>query len=193
MTKYILVGGYPHKAADGGRGFAKELVGGFKEPVKILICYFARPRVQWEVNYIADKLWFKTLIGEKKIEYQLARPDSFKEQIKWMDAMYIRGGDADTLIEHLASCSGWEKELDAKTVAGSSAGAMALAKYWYSPEKLKIGDGFGLAPVKVNVHYRSNFNAPNVNWDEADKVLKSYGEDLKIFNLREGEFVVLNQ
>ena len=190
MTKYILVGGYPHKAADMGKAFAEELVKDFQEPVKLLICYFARPRIQWEVNYTADKLFFDALASGKEIEYQLARVETFIEQVQWMDAMYIRGGDTETLLKHFAQCTGWEKELSGKTVAGSSAGAMALAKYWYSPEKLKTGDGLGFVPVKVNVHYRSNFNAPNVDWDKADVELKDYREDIEVLNLGEGEFVV---
>lgn len=192
-TKYILVGGYPHKAADSGKAFAEELVSGFKEPIKLLICYFARPRIQWEANYIADKLFFSGFATKKHIEYQLAKVDSFIEQARWMDVMYIRGGDTETLLEHFAKCSGWEKELRGKTVAGSSAGAMALAKYWYSPEKLKTGDGLGLLAVKVNVHYRSNFNAPNVDWNKADTELKNYKEDLPVYNLAEGQFEVITK
>ena len=48
----------------------------------------------------------------------------------------------------------------------------------------------GLLPIKVLVHYRSNYNAPNINWDKAYAELKAYGEDLPILTLAEGEFVV---
>lgn len=58
MTKYILVGGYPRKAEDGGKALAEEMMKGFEDPVKFLICYFARPRIQWEVNMGEDRLFF---------------------------------------------------------------------------------------------------------------------------------------
>lgn len=51
MTKYILVGGYPHKATDGGKALCEELVRGFGESVRILDCLFARPREIWEESY----------------------------------------------------------------------------------------------------------------------------------------------
>ena len=56
MTKYILVGGYIHKAQDGGKAFCEELVKGFNEnrPIKILDCMFARPRESWEEKINQD-------------------------------------------------------------------------------------------------------------------------------------------
>jgi peptidase E len=189
MTKFILVGGYPHKAEDGGKAFTQELLKDFDDPVKLLICYFARPRQQWDVNYVADKVFFANH-SSLKIEYQLAKVDQFIEQLRWMNAMYIRGGDTQTLLEMLAQNPDWHKELEGKTVAGSSAGAMAIAKYWYSLDTLKLGEGLGLVPVKVQVHYRSDYNAPNVDWDKADAELKNYKEDLPILCLKEGQFEV---
>lgn len=193
MTKYILIGGYPRKAEDGGKALAEEMVKGFEEPIKLLICYFARPRLQWELNMVEDHLFFGGHLSGKKVEYQMAKVDTFIDQIRWMDVMYIRGGTTETLLEKLAECPGWEKELEGKTIAGSSAGAMAIAKYWYGLDTLKLGDGLGFVPVKVLVHYRSNYNAPNVDWDRAETELKNYKETLPVLNLAEGQFEVITK
>ena len=58
MKKFILVGGYPHKAIDGGRALCEELVEGFSEPIKLLDCFFARPQEDWEKAFQQDKEFF---------------------------------------------------------------------------------------------------------------------------------------
>lgn len=189
-TKYILVGGYPRKAPDGGKALAEEMVKGFEEPIKLLICYFARPRIQWELTMIEDCLFFGAHLPDKKINFKIARVGTFISQLRWANAIYIRGGDTSALLKKLARCPGWEKELEGKTVAGSSAGAIILAKYDYNLDTLSPEDGLGFVPVKVLVHYRSDYNAPNVDWDKAEEELKNYKEDLPILKLAEGQFEV---
>src|SRR3989344_2911688 len=129
MTKFILVGGYPRKAPDGGKAFSEELVKGFNEPVKILQCLFARPRDNWETAYAEDVEFFQKHLPDRKLDFQLSQPDTFIEQIKWADTIYIRGGEMEPLYNRLSQSPGWEKNLEGRTIAGSSAGAMALAKY----------------------------------------------------------------
>lgn len=189
--KYILVGGYPQRASDGGKAFAEELIKGYSEPVKILECLFARPKDNWETAFAQDKEFFTKHLPDKKLEFRMADPKQFKEQVEWADAIYIRGGASEAVLLALANQgAGWEKELDGKTLAGSSAGAHAIAKYYYGLDDLKIGEGLGLLPLKIIVHYRSNYNAPNIDWDEAEIELKQYKEDLSILKLAEGQFEV---
>src|SRR3989344_3886139 len=82
-TKYILIGGYPRKALDGGKALAEEMVGGFKEPYKMLVCYFARPKYQWKINMIEDRLFFGNHLKGRKLEFKIAQVDTFREQIRW--------------------------------------------------------------------------------------------------------------
>ena len=194
MTKYILVGGYPRKAQDGGKAFAEELVKGFDEPVRALECLFARPRDNWEKAYAEDTEFFTKHLPGKQVEFQLAQPEKFLEQVQWANAIYIRGGISEAQLIAFADQSGdWVKELDGKTLAGSSAGADVIAKYYYSLDDLKLGEGLGLVPVKVIPHWRSDYNAPNVDWDKALAELKNYKEDLPVLMLREGEFRVITK
>jgi len=193
MTRYILSGGYPWKAADGGKAFAQAVVQGFREPVQILECLFARSRDAWDQALSSDKEMFATLLPDTRVQLQLAEPETFIEQIRSADVVYIRGGDWDPLVAALGKSPGWEKVLDGKTLVGGSAGAMLIAKYDYDIDALKLHEGLGLLPVKAQVHYRSDYNAPNVDWDKADAELKNYREDLPILNLGEGEFEVIEQ
>lgn len=191
MTKYILVGGYPKRAQDGGKALAEEMVKGFTEPVRFLVCYFARPEDQWEANFTDDKEFFAKELPGTSIEFKIATVKDFIEQLQWANVLYIRGGSMEPLYERLGKNPGWEKNLDGKTVAGSSAGAHALTKYNHKLDTPEIGEGLGLLPVKVLVHYRSDYNAPNIDWDAAYEQLKVYKEDLPLYTLAEGEFVIL--
>lgn len=191
MTKYILIGGYPSKASDGGKSFCEEFIKGFNEPIRILDCIFARPRETWEEVFADDKEFFRKHLPNKKFEIQLADPEKFIEQVKWANVIYLRGGRTSQLIELLNKNKGWYKELDGKTLAGTSAGANAIAKYYYGLDSLKLCEGLGLLPIKVIVHWRSDYNAPNIDWDKAYSELKKYKEDLPIITLAEGQFELI--
>jgi hypothetical protein len=193
MTKFILIGGYTTKADDGGKALAEEMVAGFIEPVKILDCMFARNEKYWQQSLDEDVVFFKNHLPDKEIDLQLARPDSFLEQIAWADVIYFRGGLNDLLMDALKLQTGWEKLLEGKTVAGTSAGADALSKYYYElDDNAGFGEGFGLVPVKIVVHYRSNYNAGNIDWDYVDTVMDEHYPNVEKVNLKEGEFKVFS-
>lgn len=191
MTKFILVGGYPHKAKDGGKEFCEELVRGFKEPVKILDCLFARPQDNWIKAFDQDKEFFYRNLPHTQVELQLANPVKFIEQVTRADATYIRGGTEELLLAaFLKNTSNLFEVLRDKTLAGSSAGADVMGKYYYGLGDLTVKEGLGLLPIKVLVHYKSDYNAPNIDWDKAKSDLTSHGEDLPVLTLAEGQFEV---
>jgi hypothetical protein len=66
-----------------------------------------------------------------------------------------------------------------------------MATYHYSLAGLRVSEGLGLVPVKVLTHYRSNFNAPRINWDKAESELRDYKENLPLLALAEGQFEIL--
>lgn len=193
MTKFILVGGYVQKAPDGGRAFCEELVKDFSEPIKILDCVFARLPTVWGETFAKDKDFLKTQLPGKKIELKLAEFDMFVDQINWADVVYFRGGSSEELVKSLQQCSGWEKNIQNKTVAGTSAGADALSKYYYGLDNLEVRDGLGLVPVKMIPHFRSDYHGWEFDWDKAEAELKAYKEDLPLVALREGEFRVFER
>ncbi len=190
-TRFIIVGGYPHKAADEGKAFCEEVVRGFHNPVKVLSCLFARPIENWNIAFAQDREFFTKHLFNIEIDIQLAKPKTFTEQVRWANLIYIRGGTSTHALIALLKQSGeWQKELIGKTVAGSSAGAEAMATHYYNIDDLKLDSGLGLVPVKVIVHWRSDYNAPNVDWDKAYSELQNYKESLPILTLAEGQFEV---
>jgi peptidase E len=185
MTKYILVGGYWTKGENEGQNFALELVKGFDRPVKILDCIFADSE-QADNKFLEDKERFSKFISN--FELELATEDRFKTQIETADIVFFRGGDTEALINTLKKCGDWQSKLEGKTVAGTSAGAMALAKYSHALTQNKLIEGFGLVPVKVIAHWQSELY--EVEWQKALAGLKAYKEDLPIYTLKEGEYKV---
>ncbi|MDP4038869.1 MAG: Type 1 glutamine amidotransferase-like domain-containing protein [bacterium] len=193
MTKYILIGGYSSKAKDGGKAFCEELVKGFTEPVKILICLFARPKDTWQDKFKEDNDFFTRHLANKKLEIVLAKADNFIEQVSWADAIYLRGGETERLAQALKESTDWTQQLTGKTLAGTSAGADIISKYYYDLDNPKIRQGLGILPIKVIVHYKSDYNSPNIDWTKAFQQLKDYKEDLPLVTLREGEFKVIQR
>jgi peptidase E len=191
MTKFILLGGYPQKADDGGKSFYEELVRGFEEPVKVLLCMFARPEDVWQKTFDDDQIIFVQQLPGKKLEMKMASPNEFKEQLAWADAIYFRGGITKNLLNELEKQEGWKEIVEGKTVAGTSAGANVLGAYYAALDTPVAEKGLGLLPVKVIVHYRSDYNTPNIDWDKSYQLLQNTGEDLPILALGEGQFKVI--
>ncbi len=92
MIKYILVGGYVHKAEDSGKAFCEELVRDYshKKTIKILDCMFARKKEDWQESIERDNMFFSKFISN--FELELADPDKFTEQVRNSDVIYLRGG-----------------------------------------------------------------------------------------------------
>ncbi len=166
MTKFVLLGAKAEKTEGEGKSFVEEVVEGFDQPVRILVCLFARPEDSWQAVFEQDKFFFASKLSQKVL-LTLADPAHFTEQLSKTDVVYFRGGRTRKLIETLAACDGWDKELDGKTVAGSSAGVNFLAEQYYSLDDVECCDGLGILPIKALVHYRSDYNAPNIDWDRA--------------------------
>lgn len=191
-TKYILAGGYIQNASDKGEAFCHELVKDVnKESIKILDCMFARPKKDWQETIKKDTDFFSRYLA--KFELVIADPDNFPEQVKEADIIFLRGGFTLPLMEALSKDISWAKELGGKVVAGTSAGAEVLAKYYHVLKTNRTGDGFGLIPIKFVPHWKSVFfdgETQNLDWDKILQELKEYKEDLPVLTLAEGEFKV---
>ncbi len=194
MTKYILIGGYLHKAKDGGKSFCEELVKDFNQdrPIKILNCLFARSEDVWQDKIKENNDFFSKYINS--FELILADPANFVEQAKNCDVVYIQGGYTEPLMRKLLENTEWIKYIDGKTIAGTSAGGDAIAKYYSVLKTSRVGDGLGLLPIKFIPHWKSDYSdeeVKDINWDEELNKLKEYKEDLPIYTLAEGEFKVI--
>lgn len=193
MTKFVLLGGYAGRAADSGKTFYKEVADGFDQPVRVLDCMFARPEAVWEEMLERDRFAYASALDGQKSILTLARPETFIEQLRKTDVVHFRGGRTRKLIDTLATIPGWEGELDGKTVAGSSAGVNFLSKRYYSLDDQQVYEGLGILSIKALVHYQSDYNAPNIDWDASRAELEAIDDGLPLIALHEGEFTVIEQ
>ena len=76
MAKFILIGGYIHRARDGGKAFCDELIRDINRgQIKILDCLFARPAQEWNSKFQDDKDFFQKHL--QNFEIELATPEKF--------------------------------------------------------------------------------------------------------------------
>jgi len=193
MTKYILnsggLGNHPEKA----KIFFNEIISSLGNNPKILFCFFAEKRENWEEKFTLYKKDFESKISTKPI-IDLAFPDSFEKQIKESDAISIYGGD-DHLIQYWLRRFDLPKLWEGKVVATNSASSHALAKHFWTCDWRECMDGLGILPIKFLAHFKSDFgvNDPRgpIDWDNAYKELEKYGDkSLPIYALEEGDYKV---
>jgi len=79
--------------------------------------------------------------------------------------------------------------LEGKTVAGSSAGAYALARFGASHDEAEVREGLGLVPIRIVCHYESTELPPNA---ESVSLLKNTAPELELVFLKDFEWKVLS-
>ncbi len=198
MTKYILNSGgvknYPERA----KKFSAEIANGLGRNPRILVCYFASLREDWERKFAEDKAVLPGLFPDGvHPAFEMALPETFKEQIKNSDAVYIHGGD-DHLIQYWLKKFDVPKIWEGKVIATSSAGSDVLSKHFWTGDWRQIMDGLGILPVKFLAHYKSAYGNDDprgpIDWEKAYKELEMYGDkSLPVYALEEGNYVVIEQ
>ncbi len=198
MTKYILNSGGLKDNSEKATLFFQEIIKDLGSEPRILSCFFAEKRENWEEKFEKYKASFNKLIDKKiKPKFDLAFPDEFVEQVKNNDIITFSGGD-----DYLLLC--WLKQynlleiLQGKVVATSSASSNILSQCFWTCDWRKCFNGLGILPIKFISHYKSEFgsNDPRglIDWDKAYKELSEYGDKtLPIHALEEGDFVVIEK
>ncbi len=183
---------------DSARKFFAEIAKGLGNMPRILICCFAQPREDWETKFGED---MKTLInlfpeGVRPM-LSMAFPETFEEQTRNSDAVYIHGGD-DHLVQYWLRKYDLQKIWDGKVVATSSASSDALSKHFWTCDWRKCMDGLGILPIKFLAHYESAYGKDDprgpVEWHTGYEELKAYGDlTLPVHALKEGEYIVVEK
>lgn len=195
MTKYILNSGGINNAPDKGQRFFRTIVEDLGHRPKVLFCFFAMPREEWEAKYAQYTDGFATHMTEDiHPHFTMAMPNDFEEQVRECDALYIHGGD-DYLLRYWLSQYDLPKIWEGKIVATNSASSHALAKYFWTCDWRQCMDGFGVLPMKFLAHYESKFGADDprgpIDWQAAKAELEAYHDkNLPVYALREGEFEI---
>jgi peptidase E len=187
MTKFILHGGFTRKENELNRSFYEEFVSDIPDGGTILLVYFAsRYDDTTEVFQSQSKKFLEQAKG-KKFTFVHATKQDFLDQMKQSDAIYFHGGSTNKLLDVLRSYPDLTQFIEGKTVAGSSAGAYALAKFGASHSEDVMREGFGLVPLRVVCHYESTELPPAVG---AVSILKNTAQDLELVLLKDCDWRV---
>lgn len=194
MTKYILAGGCDRLYPDYGKRLAEVVLREKRGPV-ILSCMFSQARDDREQRYAYFDEWFRKYFGDG-VTILHAQEDSFYEQLKEADVLYLHGGTTKMLLDALPDFNEFRDSVEGKTVVGSSAGANYLAKYCYSPSIDETMEGSGILDIGVVVHYGiEKFDETSYThdmWLSVANKVRSLAGDRPTVLLSEGNFVVFD-
>lgn len=185
MTKFILHGGYSDRENPNNDLFFEEILKDVPDNTSILLVYFAKEKEEWKQKYEIHKSAFLKAAGNKKLTFEVASEESFMDQIKSADVIYMHGGKTPKLLKVLQKFSDFAKTLVGKIIAGESAGAYALSTYYHSASVGGAHKGLGVLPVKVICHYQSDKHLTN---DDPIELMNEYPENLELVVLKDYEW-----
>src|SRR3989344_1375729 len=152
MTKYILHGGDTFKNNNDNNNFFREMVLGLEGKIKILLNYFSREESEYEKLVKQDRQRLLRYSKNKDLEFQVAETERFEKQLRWADVMYMRGGSTERLMKKLRKVKNIERLFEGKVIAGSSAGAYALSRYYYDNNSKILRKGLRVLNIKCYCH-----------------------------------------
>lgn len=157
-TKYILHGGRTTLVNDLNKKFYSEIEDCLGDGDTILMCYFAPSEnsdMPEEEKFERGVELFKNNISNKKFNLILAKRETFIDDLKKADILYIHGGGTDELYSDLKQYPDFIDEMkNKKAVIGSSAGAYVLAEYSIDyVDRSEAKKRFGVLPIKIFCHF----------------------------------------
>lgn len=185
-TKFILHGGYTREQNELNEGFFKELAQSVPDGGTILLVYFASDDIG---KFEDDKKRISNFVENKEVTFVKATENDFINQVKNADVIYLRGGDTQKLKTQLSIYPELYESILGKTIAGSSAGAYVLSKYYYSNSKEEVFEGFGFLPIRVICHHQSKIHPVSADIDPLTKIDR-FDNGLELVLLRDYEWKV---
>ena len=186
-TKFILHGGYTREQNELNEGFFKELAQSVLDGGTILLVYFASD--DGIDKFEDDRKRISNFVENKEVTFVKATENDFINQVKNADVIYLRGGNTQQLKAQLSMYPELHEYILGKTVAGSSAGAYVLSKYYYSNSRDEVLEGFGFLPIRVVCHYQSKIHPVSADIDPLTKIDR-FDNGLELVLLRDYEWRV---
>ena len=184
MIKFILHGGHARAENDENESFFREFSSSFKDNTKVLLNFFAGKEDGNPEQIERYKRKINNTCKSIKLKFIVANQDSFLKQLKESHAMYVGGGSTPLLVNKLSKYKNLDKLFEGKIIAGSSAGAYFLTKYYYENDDNNFYKGLGILNIKALCHYNKE------NREIVEK-LNKYKERLPIIILPDYIYTVV--
>ena len=183
-TKYILSGGFsPEDKDQNNDSFYQEILKDTQRETSVLIVPFAKDAERIPETVARIERAFNKNIKQRKINIEIANENTFIRQVEKADIIYLQGGKTIKLLETLKKFPNLKKIFEGKIIAGESAGANVLCKFYYSPSTNVVSEGLNIIPIKFIPHYK----------DEYTNVFNEIRPDLDNLCLKEYEYKVFNK
>ena len=144
---------------------AIERAGGADAPIRIIPTAAAPDNNHARAGQNGER-WFRSLGATNVASLPLINRESANDaviaaELRAARLIYMLGGFTHYLGQTLAGSAAWQAALDAyaagAVVAGSSAGAMVLCEWYYTPESGKVVAGLGLVPNACVLPHHNTF------------------------------------
>lgn len=159
-TKFILHGGFAPGQVQQDDAFFQEMLKGTPDTAKVLLVYFAEPDEKVQLRIAQDTEELHKNKGTKELLLRVATQETFADDCAWADVVYLHGGKTVRILEVLRQYPQIAQILSGRTIAGDSAGANVLCKYFYSKNSQEIRVGLGILPLKIVAHYQDGTPNP---------------------------------
>lgn len=189
MTKFILHGGFTRKDNELNHAFHEEFVRDIPDGGTVLHVYFASRSNDTSEVFEEHRKNIAARANDKNLDFLFAAKEDFLDQISQSDAIQLHGGSTNKLLAVLRTYPDLKPLVENKTVAGSSAGAYALARFGASHSEETVREGLGLVPLRVVCHYESPDLPPKA---ASVSALKNTAQDLELVLLKDFEWKVFN-
>ncbi len=161
MTKYILHGGFTRADHEHNRSFFLEFGKDLKNGDRVLLVLFASTNPDKEELFSDLAKRFSKHIHAADVSFTHATEVDFETQLQEASAVYIHGGNTPILLTVLKNYPNLKEKFTDKTIAGSSAGAYALATYGAAHTEEHIRQGLGILPIRLVCHFESSELPPS--------------------------------
>jgi peptidase E len=192
MITFILHGGETSQDCPDNDVFFKDFTALVKKDhIKILLCYFARQRKEWNDLQARDSA--KIARHTKKLVEYFVPQNSHEllSKINECDVLYVAGGKAELIEPIYDELKPLKEKLQNKIYIGSSMGAfMASTCYvrsFDSQDDRHVHKGLGLLPIQILCHWNIEQNK------ELKLKLLSENSDQPIVTLAETKFITIYQ
>jgi len=189
MTKFILHGGFTRKDNELNRSFFEELVRDVPDGGQVLTVFFAAKDDDTTDTFNELREKIERAAPEKKLRVVMSTQERFLDELKDSGAVYMHGGSTNKLLSVLRAFPPLKPLIEGKTIAGSSAGAYAIAAYGASHSEDAMREGLALAPLRVVCHYESPDLPPAA---AALAAVESSHPELELVYLHDCEWKVFN-
>ena len=187
MTKFILHGGFTKIKNELNRSYHEELLRNVPEGGTVLLVYFASRSEVTNDDFQKHVTDLRSFSSVQNIQFVQATTEDFLTQFQEADVIHIGGGSTNKLLAILREYPDLRPFSIGKTIAGSSAGAYALAQYGASHTEEVVREGLGFVPVRLVCHYQSPDLPPS---DASVALLEKTAPELEMVYLKDFEWKV---